>query len=344
MMHKKGAIFDKKNVLVIGGAGFLGSHLCDELVKRCKVICVDNFLTGDEKNIDHLLAETDFKFIKHDIFEPLDLSKYRELEPFKIEFQGIQEIYHLACPTSPKDFEKNRIATILANSYGIRNGLELAVRYQAKFLFFSSAVVYGPRRDGNEKIRESDIGRVDPLSKRGSYDEGKRFAEMMVANYRDVFRIEAKILRLFRTYGPRMKLRDNQMIPDMISNALDNKDIEICGGRDFSSSFCYVTDAVDAALKLMDKDLAGPVNIGSDVDVNVTVLAEKIKTLVGSKSEITYQDGHFFLTPLPLPDISLARNELNWMPIVTLEKGLEKTIYDLRASKGVVGVREALRI
>ncbi|MEA3463650.1 MAG: GDP-mannose 4,6-dehydratase [Patescibacteria group bacterium] len=334
----KQAIFDKKNILVTGGAGFIGSHLCDELVKTCKVICLDNFITGDERNIDHLLADPNFVFLRHDITESINLESLPELQKFKIEFQGIQEIYHLACPTSPKDFEKNKIATIDALSIGMKNILDLAVKYEAKLMHFSSTVVYGPRRADNKKIAEEDIGQVDMLSARGCYDEGKRFAETMAANYREARKIDAKIIRLFRIYGPRMKLDQGNMIPDFISNALDNKDLAVLGNKNFSSSFCYVSDCLDAAVKMMDSDLAGPINIGSDINVNVTEVAEKMISMLNSKSKITYADKILFMTPLCLPDIAKAHNELGWMPIVTLENGLEKTIEDLRASKGLKGI------
>jgi UDP-glucuronate decarboxylase len=284
----KNVIFDKKNVLVTGGAGFIGSHLCDELLKTSKVICLDNFSSGDERNIDHLLAEPDFEFIRHDITEPIDLAKLPELQKFKIEFQGIQEVYHLACPMSPKDFAENKIPVILANSYGVKNALDIAVKYRAKFLHFSSSVVYGPRRKNSQLIAEDDLGIVDILSERSSYDEGKRFAETIVANYKSVHRIDAKIIRLFRIYGPRMKLGDGQMLPDLIDQALENRDLVIYGNKDFSSSLCYISDCVDAAVKLMDSELSGPVNIGSDVEVNLTALAEKIIALVGANSRIKH--------------------------------------------------------
>lgn len=328
--------FDKKNVLVIGGAGFIGSHLCDELIKKCNVVCLDNFSSGDEKNIDHLLSDENFKFIRHDITIPVDLHQYPELTPFKIEFQGIQEIYNCACPTSPKYFDQNKIATLLANSYGVKNGLDLAVKYGAKFLHYSSSVIYGPRREGNPKMKESDLGQVDLVSPRSSYDEGKRFAETMVTNYREVLKVDAKIIRLFRIYGPRMKLNDGQMIPDFIIAALDNREILIQGDEAFSSSFCYISDVIDASLKIMEHDHPGPINIGSDQDVKLTELAGKIIKMTGSKSKIAYQEKLLFYSELSLPNIDLARNELGWMPIMTLEKGLEKTIYDLRASKGIV--------
>lgn len=333
---EKTKYYDKKNVLVIGGAGFIGSHLSDELIKNCRVVCIDNYSTGDEKNIDHLLADENFKFIRHDISEPIDFTKYPELTPFKIEFQGFQEIYNCACPTSPKYFDQNKIAILLANSYGVKNSLDLAVKYKAKFLHYSSSVIYGPRRDGNPKIKENDLGIVDLISARSSYDEGKRFAETMVVNYREAFQVDAKIIRLFRIYGPRMKLNDEQMIPDFIVAALENRDLPIRGDKTFSSSFCYVSDVIDASLKIMEHDLAGPINIGSDQDINLTDLANIIIKQTGSKSKVAYQEKILFYSELSLPNIDLARNELGWMPIVTLEKGLEKTIYDLRASKGIV--------
>lgn len=340
-MSKK-AIFEKKNVLVTGGAGFVGSHLCDELIKKSKVICLDNFSTGDERNIDHLLAEPDFEFIRHDITEPIDLEKLSELQKFKIEFQGIQEIYHLACPTSPKNYEKNIIPTILANSYGTKNALDLAIKYNAKFLHFSSSVVYGPRRSDNKKITENDWGTVDTLSKRSSYDEGKRFSETLVTNYKNEYDLNAKIVRLFRVYGPRMKLDDGQMIPDFINNALENKELVVLGNEKFSSSFCYISDCIDAATKVMESNIDGAINIGSDVEVNISDLAAKVISQVQSKSKVVYADELLFMTPLCLPDITKAKNDLGWMPVVTLDTGIEKTIYELRASKGLKGVEHAI--
>jgi UDP-glucuronate decarboxylase len=333
----KKAIFEKKNVLVVGGAGFIGSHLCDELIKTCKVICLDNFSTGSERNIDHLLAEPDFSFLRHDMSNPVDLEAEPSLQKFKIQFQGVQEIYNLACPTSPKNFTKNRPATLLANSFVVKNVLDLARKYDAKLLHFSSSVVYGPRR-GSEKIKEDNIGAVDFLSDRACYDEGKRFAETFVKTHRSIYNIDARIIRIFRVYGPRMPLDDDQMIPDFTSNALDGKDLVIFGDENFSSSFCYVSDVVDAALKIMDSDAPGPYNIGSDVDMKIAVVAEKIIKIIGSSSKIVHSDPVFFMSELPLPDISAAAEDLGWMPVVTLDKGLERTIDELRASKGLKGI------
>jgi UDP-glucuronate decarboxylase len=329
------SIFDKKNILIIGGAGFIGSHLCDELIKKNKIICIDNFSSGDEKNIDHLLADENFRFVKHDMEKPIDLEALPELENFKVAFQGIQEIYNLACPTSPKNFENDKIANLLANSLGIKNALDLAVKYKAKFMHFSSSVVYGPRTS-NEKIDENHLGAVDQLSARSSYDEGKRFAETMAINYQVVYNLDLKIIRLFRTYGPRMKLNDNQMIPDFINFALDNEPLIIYGDQDFSSSFCYISDVIDATTKIIEKDGRMIINIGSDTLIKFSDLAKMIIKIIGSKSPITYQDPILFMTPLALPNIHKALNEVGWLPVVTLEKGLEKTIYDLRASKGII--------
>ena len=337
----KQVIFDKKNVIIAGGAGFIGFHLCNELIKTCKVICIDNFLTGSEKNIDHLLANPDFVFINHDLSEPLNLEAIPELGKFKIEFQGIQEIYNLACPMSPRNFLDNRIANIQANSYVIKNLLDWAVKYNRKFLQFSSSVVYGPR-DVNQpdiKLKESDLGRVDHLSERGSYDEGKRFAETIVKNYRSIYNIDAKIIRLFRIYGPRMQSDDDQMIPDFINNALENKEITIPGDVNFSSSFCYIEDLLDAVAKIMSTDIAGPINVGSDVDIKLSSLGDIIIKQTNSTSTIRYVESPLFVSELALPDIRRAKEELSWMPVVTLENGLKKTIFDIQAHKRLHGLQ-----
>lgn len=339
-MPKK-VIFDQKNVLVAGGAGFIGSHLCDELIKNAKVICIDDFSSGNEKNIDHLLSEPNFEFIRHDITEPLDLKKMPELQKFKIEFQGVQEIYNLACPMSPNNFEDNKIKVILANSYGVKNLLDSAKEFKAKFLHVSSSVVYGTGKD-DKKIPEEYVGQVDMLSDQCAYDEGKRFAESLVHSYAEKNGIDARIMRLFRVYGPRMPIDDGHMIPDFINNALDGKDLVIYGDKDFRSSFCYISDCIDAIIKLMHSDIAAPVNIGSDVLVNLTDVAEKIIKIIGKDVKIEYKDRFVFMRPLCIPDIARARNELAWMPVMSLDKGLEDTIYELRASKGLVGVEQAL--
>jgi len=335
----KQVIFDKKNVLVAGGAGFIGSHLCDELIKTCKVVCVDNFITGQQKNIDHLLANPDFIFINHDLSQPLDLLEIKVLDRFKVKFQGIQEIYNLACPLSPRNFLKNRLEILKANSLVIYNLLELAVANKAKFIQFSSSVVYGGRDVNNigRKVREDELGIVNQLSPRAAYDEGKRFAETMVDSYREAHNLDTKILRLFRIYGPRMTLDDDQLIPDFVYSATQNKPLVIFGDENFSSSFCYVDDAIDAVVKMAASNLNGPINIGSDVDVNVTELAQMIIKETESESPIVYSESKLFLTELLLPDIYQARNNLAWMPVVTLENGIKKTIISLQSASRTQG-------
>ena len=332
---KKQIIFDKKNVVVAGGAGFIGSHLCDQLVKTCKVICIDSFVSGNERNIDHLLSNPNFVFINHDLSQAIDLEAIEELKSFKVEFQGIQEIYNLACPMSVKNFLENRLNTLLSNSYVVKNLLDLAIKYEAKFLHFSSSVVYGPRDKDNPdyKVKETDIGKVDNLSSRGSYDEGKRFSETMVFNYRQMYNLDARIVRLFRVYGPRMEAGDDQMIPDFIDNALEGKDLVIAGDENFSSSFCYVDDVLDAVFKFMNSNLSGPINIGSDVDIKMVDFVNMIIKEAESNSKVVFEDKKLFYSELILPDIHKARNQLSWMPVVTLENGIKKTVFDIKAHK-----------
>ena len=281
-------------------------------------------------------------FIKHDITKPINLETLPELQKFKIQFQGVQEVYHLACPTSPRYFNENKIATVLANSLGVKNALDIAQKYNAKFMHFSSSVVYGNRPKENRKVTENDFGPLETISDHAVYDEGKRFAETLVASYHEKYKLNTKIIRPFRIYGPRMKLNDNQMIPDFISNAIDNEDLIVHGDDTFSSSYCYVSDCVDASVKLMESELNEPLNVGSDVEVNILVLANKIIKMINSTSKIKHEEEKTFMRPLCLPIITKARNELAWMPIVTLEKGLENAIYEIRANKGIKGVKQAL--
>ena len=334
----KQAIFDKKNILITGGAGFIGSFLCDELIRENKVICVDNFISGDEKNIDHLLSNSDFAFIKHDISKPIDLELRPELEKFRIKFQGVQEIYNLACPTSPRNFMEKRIDTVLANSLGVKNSLDLAVKYKAKYMHFSSAVVYGPRRPDMERFNEYYMGYLDPNSPRSSYDEGKRFAETLVTNYREVYDIDAKIARVFRTYGPRMKLHEGHMLPDFISNALDNKDLVIYGDDNFSSALLFITDLISAVKKFMASGETGPMNFGGEHAYKIIDVARIVIEKSGSHSKIVYKDPLLFMSPLGIPDISLAKERIGWFPIVLVEDGIQEAIDFLKANKPLVPI------
>ncbi|PJA94205.1 MAG: NAD-dependent dehydratase [Candidatus Komeilibacteria bacterium CG_4_9_14_3_um_filter_37_5] len=329
----KQVIFDKKNILIFGGAGFLGSHLCEELVKNNKIICVDNFVSSSVENIRFLMQLPNFRFIKHDIAQPLILENCLELKDFKIEFQGIQEIYNLACPTSAKNFDNYIIETLDANSLALKNILELVKKYQAKFVHASSAVVYGPRQDEFTNLAENYLGVVDFTSPRSSYDEGKRFAETMCINYRNFYKLPIKIARVFRTYGPRMLLNDGQMIPDFIVNALENKDLVIYGNANFSTSLAYISDVIDGLVRLMDSSHEDIYNIGSDVEFKLEDVAKSIIKMTDSHSSIIFKDPLAFITPLSVPDISKIRNDLDWFPITKLEEGLEKTIEYTKANK-----------
>jgi len=338
----KRAIFDKKNILITGGAGFIGSHLCDELIRSNKIICVDNFLTGSEENIDHLLRHPDFIFIRHDMSMPLDLESFRELERFRVQFQGVQEVYNLACPMSPKDFQKNIVDTALANSLGVKNALDIAVKYNAKFLQFSTSVVYGPRRQDMKYFSEDYFGYVDPIAERSCYDEGKRFAESLVVNYRKKFDIDAKIARIFRSYGSRMKLDDGQMLPDFVNNALDNKELEIHGDENFISSFCHVSDIVQGMIMFMKSDEMGPLNFGSDIEYKLTDVAKKIIEMIGSRSRIVYRDQLLFMRPQGLPDLTQVKERLGWFPVKLLEDGIQETTDYLKARKHIIALTDQI--
>jgi UDP-glucuronate decarboxylase len=333
-------IFDKKNVLVTGGAGFIGSHLCEALLKDARVICLDNFITSQETNIDHLLKNPDFEFIRHDINTPFDPEAFPELARFKVKFQGIQEIYHLACPTSPKKFEQYKMQTLYANSLGMKNALDLAVTFKSRFLQASTSVVYGSRPTDGHPFKEEEWGASDVLSPRACYDEGKRFAESMVATYQQVHGVDARIARIFRTYGPRMPLFDGQMVPDFITNALDNKDLEIYGDETFRTSLVYVNDVVDGMIKMMTGPAGlGPMNLGSDLDVKLVDVAQRIIEMTGSTSKIVFKGSLLFMTQLGLPDLSKAKEKMGWIPLVTLDNGLKKTIDYTIANKHLLSFR-----
>jgi len=320
-------IFEKKNVVVTGGAGFIGSHLCEYLLQEAKVICLDDFSNSHPKNIQHLLQYPDFEFIKVDVNQPIDLESFNELEKFKVKFQGVQEIYHLACPTSPKDFEKLKMKSLWANSSSMVSTLDLAVKYHAKYVFASSSVVYGNATDKGESFSEAYQGIVDHLSPRACYDEGKRFAETCVETYRQVHGLDAKIARIFTTYGPHMKLFIGSLIPDFIVSALDGKDLVIYGDESLTMSLCYISDMVDGLHRLMS---ANPdvkiVNIGDDRTVKIVDVANMIIKMTNSTSKVVFEDPLIFLTNKGAADLTYIKDSLGWMPLVRLQDGLAKTI------------------
>lgn len=327
-------IFERKNVLVTGGAGFIGSHLCDELIKTSKVICIDNFSSGSEENINHLLKHPDFEFIKHDLSQPIDLEALPELKPFQIAFQGLQEIYHGACPTSPRDYNRFPIETLLASADGTKHVLEMARKYEARVVFTSSSAIYGEPLE-NASYPESYWGYIDPIGPRSCYNEGKRFAESLAANYHRVYKVDAKIARIFNTYGPRMKLTDGRMIPDFVANAMQGKPVTIYGEPEDTSTYCYVSDLVEGLLRLMRSNEAGPVNLGNPEVYRIVEVAKKVIELVGGDSEVAFEARLPYTARQGVPDISLAKEKLGWFPVVPLEEGLKRTIDFMKGAPSV---------
>ncbi len=329
-------IFEHNNILVTGGAGFIGSHLCEQLVKGNKVICIDNLLTGDEGNIDFLLRHPNFEFINHDINKPLNLEELPELEKFKVRWQGIQEVYHLACPAAPSRFDELGVDVLITSSLGTKIALDMAVQYNAKFLFVSSSVVYGKSMPG-EELKEDYIGAVDQLGDRNSYVEGKRFAESLIDNYREKYGLDTKIIRAFTTYGPRMKLTDGRTISKFVSRAMDGEDIVIEGDQNIRNSFCYIDDLVEGIIKSMKISEHRPINLGNPEDLPVIEVAKKVITSTGSKSQIVFQQRKREKQVSHIPNISFAKEILGWEPVVLLDSGLERTFKYLKATKSLLG-------
>jgi len=317
--------FDKKNIVVTGGAGFLGSHLCDVLIQHHKVICIDDFSTGQEENIHHLLPNPNFEFVRHNLVEPLNLESLRELRAFQVPFQGVQEIYHLASPASPKDYTRLTVETLLANAIGGRQTLEMAKQFGAKYILVSSGSIYGEPIE-KTPFPENYWGYVNPVGVRSPYQEGKRFAEALTIAYRQRYHLQAKIVRLFNTYGPRMRLTDGRMIPEFINAALKNRPITIHGQREDTSTFCYVTDAIEGVIRLMQSPELGPVNIGNPDEYTVQRVAEMVAKLTGGRPDVRYQPPLEYSSKQGTPSIRQARETLGWFPVVPLEEGLRRTI------------------
>lgn len=303
----------KKKILVTGGAGFLGSHLCERMLNEGnEVICLDNYFTGQKQNIVHLLNNPFFELVRHDV-----------TTPFYVE---VDEIYNLACPASPIHYQYNPIKTIKTSVMGAVNMLGLAKRIKAKILQASTSEVYGDPTIHPQP--ESYWGNVNPIGVRACYDEGKRCAEALFVNYHRQNNVRIKLLRIFNTYGPRMHPNDGRVVSNFIVQALNGKDITVYGDGSQTRSFCYVDDLIDAMIKLMNTPdyFLGPINAGNPNEFTIRELAEMIIKLTNSKSKIIFQ-------PLPeddplqrKPDISLAKKELQWEPKIMLEEGLIKTI------------------
>ncbi len=303
----------KKKILVTGGAGFIGSHLCERLLNEGnEVVCLDNYFTGQKENIVHLLKNPYFELIRHDV-----------TMPFFIE---VDEIYNMACPASPIHYQYNSIKTIKTSVMGAVNMLGLAKRIKAKILQASTSEVYGDPKIHPQP--ESYWGNVNPIGPRACYDEGKRCAETLLVSYHQQNNVRVKIMRIFNTYGPRMHPNDGRVVSNFIVQALQGKDITIYGDGTQTRSFQYVDDLVEGAIRLMatGDDFIGPVNIGNPGEFTMLELAEKVLKLTGSSSKIIHM-------PLPAddplqrkPDISLAKQKLDWEPHIPLEEGLVKTI------------------
>lgn len=301
-------------VLVTGGAGFIGSHLCDHLFARgARVLCADNLFTGSRKNIAHLRGNKAFTFIQRDIIEPLYIK------------ERIHEIYNLACPASPVHYQENPIRTVKANTIGMINVLGLAKKHRARILQASTSEVYGDPLEHPQK--ETYRGNVNPIGPRACYDEGKRVAETLCFDYHRSHGIEIRVARIFNTYGPRMARNDGRVVSNFIVQALAGKPITVYGNGKQTRSFCYVSDMVRGLYALMQaSNFTGPVNLGNPREYTIRDVAERVISLTGSRSRIVRK-------PLPeddpkqrRPDISLARQKLGWEPKVMLEEGLKKTI------------------
>ncbi|MFA6099451.1 MAG: NAD-dependent epimerase/dehydratase family protein [Patescibacteria group bacterium] len=332
----EGKTYERKNVIVTGGAGFIGSHLCSRLIKDHNVICMDNFITSSVANIDHLLREPHFEFINHDITQPIELARHKELERFKIALNGIHEIYHLACPISKRHFDDFKIATVLTNSVGVKHVLDIAVANQSKVLYASSSVLYGNRPSGHA-VKESDECHLNHLTTRGAYDEGKRFSEAILQTYADVYGLDVKIARIFRTYGPHMKIFDGNLIPDMVLNALDGKDISISGDEETQTSLCNVRDITDGLIRLMSSPIELTlVNLGSDQEIRLVSVAQKILNITGSASRVRFEP-HIpqYIDP-GLPDITRAKEILGWVPLVRLDDGLKEMVEYANSNRNLV--------
>jgi UDP-glucuronate decarboxylase len=308
----------RTRALVTGGAGFLGSHLCDRLVKEgCDVICLDNFFTGQKRNIAHVIGSPYFELVRHDVTFPY--------------YAEIDQIYNLACPASPPHYQHDPVQTTKTSVHGAINMLGLAKRTGARILQASTSEVYG-----NPVVHpqtESYWGNVNPIGIRSCYDEGKRCAETLFFDYHRQCHVEIKVVRIFNTYGPRMHPNDGRVVSNFIMQALRNDDITIYGDGSQTRSFCYVDELIDALFVMMQSraGFTGPVNIGNPDEFTMRELAEKVLELTDSRSKIIYQ-------PLPQddpkqrkPDISLAKSELQWEPRITLEDGLKETIAYFKA-------------
>ena len=302
-----------KKILITGGSGFLGSHLCEKLLNsKNHILCVDNYFTSSKKNISHLLDFPNFEILRHDITFPL--------------YAEVDEIYNLACPASPIHYQKDPVQTLKVNIMGAVNMLGLAKRTKAKIFQASTSEVYGDPKVSPQK--EDYWGNVNPIGIRSCYDEGKRAAEALFFDYHRQHKIPIKVARIFNTYGPRMSVNDGRVVSNFIVQCLKNKPITIYGDGSQTRSFCFVDDLIDGIFKLTNskKSIIGPINLGNPNEITINQIASTIKEIIGSKSKISYKKLPSDDPMQRRPDITLAKKTLNWKPVVSLENGLKKTI------------------
>ncbi len=309
----------RKRILVTGGAGFLGSHLCERLLAQGHdVLCVDNFFTGTKDNVAHLLPNPHFELLRHDVTFPLYLE--------------VDEIYNLACPASPIHYQHDPVQTTKTSVHGAINMLGLAKRTKAKILQASTSEVYGDPKVHPQS--EDYWGHVNPIGLRSCYDEGKRCAETLFFDYRRQHNLRIKVARIFNTYGPRMHPNDGRVVSNFIVQALKNEPITVYGDGKQTRSFCYVDDLIEILIRLMNTpdEFTGPVNIGNPVEFTILELAQKVTALTGSKSRIIFKSLPSDDPVQRCPDIRLAKEKLNWSPQIVLEEGLAKTIQYFRTA------------
>ena len=306
-------VSNRKRVLVTGGAGFLGSHLCERLLNEgCDVLCVDNFYSGTKDNVRHLLSSPFFELMRHDVTFPL--------------YVEVDEIYNLACPASPIHYQRDPVQTTKTSVHGAINMLGLAKRTKARIFQASTSEVYGDPEVHPQQ--ENYWGRVNPIGIRSCYDEGKRCAETLFFDYQRQHGLEIKIVRIFNTYGPRMHPNDGRVVSNFIVQALRGEDITIYGDGVQTRSFCYVNDLIDGFVRMMasPKEITGPINMGNPGEFTIRELAEMVLKMIGGKSKLVYKSLPADDPRQRQPDIALAKSYLGWVPKVKLEEGLAKTI------------------